>query len=157
MFTYIGVYKFINKRPCSIHSSAQGQRASVALNYYKNDMNFFEPRIQRYITGTGITGLEFPIIYYSAAICYKLFGFNDIFLKLINLSLVIFGLFLFYKLSYSYIKNYIFTIFIISSAAISPVLLFYSPNYLPDAPSLGLVLASWYYFFRYINTNKNKY
>ncbi len=157
LFSYIGVYKFIDKRPCSIHSSAQCQRASVALNYYKNDMNFFEPRIQRYYTGSGITGLEFPIIYYSAAIMYKLFGFNEIFLRLINLSFVLFGLFLFYKLSYTYLKSYILTLFIIGSAVISPVLLFYSPNFLPDAPSFGLVMASWYYFFRFMNTNKNKY
>lgn len=157
LFSYIGVYSFFNRRPCSIHLSAQSQRASVALNYYKNDMNFLEPRIQRYISGTGITGLEFPIIYYSAAILYKLFGFNEFYLRLIDLIIVLFGFYLFYRLSYYYIKSYILTVFIVGSAIISPVLLFYSPNFLPDAPSLGLVLASWFYFFRHLQTNKNKY
>ncbi|MCE3260216.1 MAG: hypothetical protein K0S12_1857 [Bacteroidetes bacterium] len=157
LFTTIGVYKFIHLGPGSIHASAQGQRASVALNYYKNDMNFFEPRIQRYITGEGITGLEFPIIYYAAAIMYKMFGFNDVFLKIIDLLIVLYGLLMFYRLSLQYIKNSFLTLFVVGTAALSPVFLFYTPNYLPDAPSLGFVLAAWYFFFQYLKTDRSRH
>jgi hypothetical protein len=157
LFTSVGVYKFIHSRPTSIHASAQTQRASIALNYYRNDMNFFEPRIQRYIDGPGITGVEFPIIYYTAAICYKMFGFDEIFMRLIDLIIVVIGLFMFYRLTLIFIKNSFLAILLVGSAAISPVLLFYSPNFLPDAPSMALALMSWYFFFRYIKSENEKY
>ena len=64
IYWFVGIFKHIHERPAYIHISAQCQRASIALNYYKTDMNFFKPRIQRYIKGEGITGVEFPIIYY---------------------------------------------------------------------------------------------
>lgn len=157
LFVTVGVYRFMNNRPGSIHSSAQCQRASVALNYYKNDMNFFEPRIQRHISGEGITGLEFPIIYYAGAVLYKIFGFNDVFLKIISLLIVVYGLYMFYRLSLQYIKNSFLVVLIVGSAVLSPVLLFYTPNFLPDAPSLGLTLAGWYFFFQYIQSGNYKH
>lgn len=156
-YSYIGIYKYINFRPCSIHSSAQCQRASVALNYYKTDMNFFTPRVQKFTKGTGITGLEFPIIYYSAAVLYKIFGFNEVYLKAISLSLVTLGFFLFYLLALQYLKNILLSISIVTSAFTSPVLLYYTPNIMPDAPSIGLVIAAWFFFFQYLKTDKNKY
>ncbi len=156
LFTSVGVYKFMHSRPTSIHASAQTQRASIALNYYRNDMNFFEPRIQRYVDGPGITGVEFPIIYYTAALCYKMFGFDEIFMRLIDLAIVVFGLFMFYRLAFMYIRNSFLVMLLVGSAAISPVFLFYSPNFLPDAPSMALALVSWYYFFRYVKEGKEK-
>lgn len=157
LFTHVGIYKFINIRPCGIHSSAQCQRASVALNYYKADMNFFAPRIQRNITGEGITGVEFPVIYYTAAVAYKLFGFNEVYLRVINLLIVIMGAFLFYLLAVEYIKNRLLAMLLVGSACLSPVLLYYSPNFLPDAPSFGFVLGAWYFLFKYLKSDKTKH
>jgi hypothetical protein len=74
---YLGIYDHIEKRPCSVHIWAQCARASVALNYYKTDMNFFKPHIHKYLNGEGITGLEFPLVNYIPAVLYKLFGFNE--------------------------------------------------------------------------------
>ncbi|MCE3228223.1 MAG: hypothetical protein K0S32_2774 [Bacteroidetes bacterium] len=156
LFVTIGVYKFMENRPSSVHAFSQSLRASVAQNYYKTDMNFFVPRIQCYSIGDGVTGLEFPIVYYAAAVMYKLFGFNDVFLKLISLVIVVFGLFCFYRLCLKYIQNSILTVFMVGSAVLSPVFLYYTPNYLPDAPSLGFVLASWYFFFQYLGSGRNK-
>ena len=93
-YCYIGIYKYIDKRPCSIHSSAQCQRASVALNYYENDMNFFKPMVQKDSVGVGITGLEFPFVNYSVAILYKLFGFNEAYYRGFVLATLLIGLYL---------------------------------------------------------------
>ena len=154
-YSYVGVYKYIGNRPSSIHMSAQCQRASIALNYYRTDMNFFKPKIQRYIKGEGITGVEFPIIYYSAAIMYKLFGFNELYLRSISLILFSLGIFCFYLMADKFIKNSVISFMMVIAASLSPVLLFYTPNFMPDAPSMGLQLMSWYFFFRYVNSNKN--
>lgn len=155
-YSYIGVYKYIGNRPSSIHLSAQTQRASIALNYYKADMNFFKPRIQRYLKGEGITGVEFPIIYYAAALMYKAFGFNELYLRAISLIIVTLGFFFFYLLANQFLRNPITAFMVSIAGALSPVLLFYTPNFMPDAPSMGLHLMSWYFFFNYIKSKSNK-
>ncbi len=153
---YIGVFKFINNRPSSVHLSAQSQRASIALNYYKDDMNFFKPKIQRYIKGEGVTGGEFPIIYYAGAIMYKLFGFNEMYLRLISLIIVAVGFVYFNLLVRKFIKSKFLSALIVLAGALSPVLLFYTPNFMPDAPSLGFTLMAWYFFFNYYETGVKK-
>lgn len=155
VFNYIGLFDQLNQRPRHIHISAQTQRASIALNYYKTDMNFFKPRIQRYLVGEGITGVEFPIIYYTAAIFYKLFGFNEIYLRLLSLIIVMIGFYFFYKLCNTFIENNLTSAAMTMAISLSPVLLIYIPNFMPDAPSMALHLASWYFFFAYLNTGEN--
>jgi hypothetical protein len=154
-YTYVGVYKFINKRPSSIHMSAQCSRASVALNYYENNMNFFTPQYQRNMEGPGYTGLEFPAIYYMGAVCYKIFGFNEIYLRLISLIIFSFGMLLFYMLTLKYTKSNWVSLSIVAAVICSPVLIFYTPNFMPDPPSLALIMGAWYFLFKYIQTNKN--
>ena len=147
-YSSIGTYNYLHKRPCSIHSSAQCQRASVALNYFEEDMSFFKPRVQRAAHSDGesrITGLEFPIIYYVAAILYKFFGVNEVYLKYISLLLCSFGFVCYNLLVLKYIKNIILSIVIVLAASFSPVLLYYIPNFMPDAPAFALMLAAWYF------------
>jgi 4-amino-4-deoxy-L-arabinose transferase-like glycosyltransferase len=154
-YNYIGVYKYIHERPCSIHASAQCQRASVARNYYEIDMNFFEPRIQRFRQDDGITGIEFPIIYYTAAVLYKCFGFNETYLRAISLIIVSAGFLFFYLLSLKILKSNVLALVTTGAAMVSPVLLYYSANFMPDAPAFGLVLCAWFFFFRYTGSGKN--
>lgn len=156
-YSYIGVFKYIHIRPSSLHISAQCQRASIALNYYKTDMNFFKPRIQRQLEGDGITGVEFPIIYYTGAVMYKLFGFDEVYLRSISLVIVTYGFFFFYLLANYFIRNYIISLMLVIAASLSPVLLFYTPNFMPDAPSFALHLSAWYFFFKYLKTHKNSH
>lgn len=155
-YSHIGIYQYLDKRPCSFHSSAQCLRASIAQNYYEVDMNFFKPRVNKDAVGNGITGPEFPIIYYIAAILYKLFGFNEIYLKIISLIIFTIGLVFLNLLILRIIKNYILSLAIISSIICSPVVLYYTPNFMPDVPSISFVLCFWYFFFSYLKSNSNK-
>ncbi len=155
-YSYLGVYKYLDRRPCSVHSWAQCQRASIAQSYYRDNMNFFLPRTQNYTKNGGITGVEFPIIYYSAAVCYKLFGFNEIYLRVISLSIVTLGIFFFFLLVNKFLGNPFISLATILCAFVSPVLLFYSPNFLPDAPSVGFVLMAWYFFFKFLDSNQKR-
>lgn len=156
VYTYIGVFKVMNERPAYIHFSAQCQRASVALTYYKSGMNFFLPKTHRTEHGDGITGVEFPIIYYLGAIAYKLFGFNEMYLRIISLICVVFGLFYFYKLSNYFTKSNIISMMFVLAGTLSPVFLTYTPNFLPDAPSMCVGLIGWYFFFKFQNTGKTR-
>ena len=156
-YSYVGIFDYIHVRPTSIHSSAQCQRASIALNYYENDMNFFKPRIQKYSEMGGVTGVEFPIVYYLDAVVYKLFGFNEAYARGVSLTIMSLGFYLFFLLANSFLNSSFLSIAVVGSAAFSPVLLFYAPNFMPDAPSVALILMAWYYFFRYIKTRGAKY
>lgn len=157
VYSYIGVYKYMYERPCSVHASGQCQRASVAMNYYNVDMNFFKPRIQRFNNDDGITGLEFPIIYYTAAVLYKIFGFNDYYLRIISLLIISAGLLAAYLLTNRLLKNVLLSATIIWSVMLSPVLIYYTANFMPDAPGLGFTLLAWYYFFKYTDTNTKRH
>lgn len=156
-YSYVGVYDYLHVRPSSIHSSAQCQRASIALNYYETDMNFFKPRIQKYSEMGGVTGVEFPVMYYLDALAYKLLGFSEVNARIISLSLVSLGLLFFFLLTNQFLKNSFLSITIVGSAAFSPTLLFYAPNFMPDAPSLALILIAWFYFFKYIRSHSIKH
>jgi hypothetical protein len=157
LYAHIGIYQRMPERPCSIHASAQCQRASIAQNYCNVDMNFFKPRIQRFVVNDGITGVEFPIVYYTAAILYKCFGFNEVYLKSISLLIVSAGFLLFYLLAQSLVKNHLLSLVATFSAILSPVLLYYSANFMPDTPSLGFILCSWYYFFKYKDSQQSRH
>jgi len=156
-YNYIGVYKFIDNRPCSVHISAQCSRACVALNYYENDMNFFMPQYQRNMEGKGYTGLEFPIIYYMGAILYKIFGFNEMYLRLISLVITSIGLLFFYLFSIKYTKSNWLSLFITGAVVCSPAFLFYTPNFMPDPPSIALIMISWFYLFKYMGSEKTSH
>ncbi|MGZ3899826.1 MAG: ArnT family glycosyltransferase, partial [Bacteroidia bacterium] len=149
-YNYIGLPETMNMRPCSIHLWPQCERASVARNFSETDMNFFTPRIHRFVQGTGITGLEFPLVTYVPAICYRLFGFNEIYYRLFVLLSIVFGLFMFYKLLNKTTHNYFLSIGLTGAAYFSPSLVYYSNNFMPDVTSLGLVLGGWYYFFKFL-------
>ncbi len=156
-YNYTGIYNHLKKRPCSVHHWAQCERASIALNYYQGGMNFFKPQIHKELDGEGITGLEFPFVNYSAAILYKIFGFHEIYYKLFVLLTLVIGLLSFYFLCFSFTNNYLLSVTAVMAAFASPVLLYYSANFLSDTTSLGFVLTAWFFFFRYINTTNKKY
>ena len=55
---------------------AMCDRGSIARNYAQEEMNLFLPRVHETKEGDGITGLEFPIMNYGAAVLYKIFPFS---------------------------------------------------------------------------------
>jgi hypothetical protein len=150
IFANVGIFEHISDKPNSSHTWAQCDRASVAACYYNEDMNFFKPRIYNRSNGDneGICGMEFPIINYSAAICYKIFGFHEFYFRLINFILLFLGLIYSFKLAQLFLKDVFYSAVTVWLFMMSPVLMFYSANFLPDTGSLGLVMMSWYLFFR---------
>lgn len=69
--------------------------ASVARNYYREDMNLFYPRIDWRGDGPGYTEMEFPLYPWAIAILYKIFGFHEVIGRLLAyvFSLLAMGLF----------------------------------------------------------------
>ncbi|MEO8085814.1 MAG: hypothetical protein ABI763_03285 [Bacteroidota bacterium] len=149
IFWNVGIFKHIHDKPNSIHTWAQCDRASVAACYYNESMNFLKPRVYNRGNGTstGICGMEFPLINYSAALCYKFFGFHEFYYRLINFILLFAGLLSAFLMADLFLRDVLFSAIVVWLFMLSPILVFYSANFLPDSGSLGLVLISWYFFF----------
>ena len=157
VFSFLDFDENLVKRPRSVHSWAQCMRASIAKNYSEESMNFFLPRLHNVLGGEGITGLEFPFVNYSVAILYKVFGFNEAYFRGFVCFSMFLGLGFFFLLSYSLLKNILISLLVVGLCFFSPVLVYYTTNFMPDVTSLGLVLVGWCLFFKYLSTNQTKF
>lgn len=154
---YLHINEHLSKRPCSMHVWAQCMRASIAENYYEESLNFRLPRLHNVLDGKGITGLEFPFVNYCVALLYKIFGFNEFYFRGFVMVSLFAGLALFFLLSHSILKNLFISLLVTGVCFFSPVLVYYTANFMPDTTSLGLVLMAWYLFFKYHTTGKVKF
>lgn len=143
------VWEAIPKHPQSLHISAQCDRASIALNFYQEEMNILVPRIHNRTRGTGIAAAEFPIIQYTVACIYKVVGFNDTYYRLVVMLLFSIGLYFAWKIALYVSKNHITALLVSLLWLSSPTLLYYVPNFNPDPVSLGFVMITWYYFLQW--------
>lgn len=143
--------------PYSLHVWRQADCLSFALNYFNQNLNFFTPEINGLgNSGTGKTVSEFPIIYYTVAKLWKIFGQKEFIFRLINISIVFLGLFNLHRLTNSILKDNFYSIFIPLFLFTSSVLVYYTNNFLADAPALGLALSGCYYLHRYVlSSEKN--
>lgn len=142
--------------PCSLHAWRQADCLSFTLNFFNENLNFFEPQVNNLgNSGDGKTVSEFPIIYYIVAKLWQVFGQKEFIFRLINISIIYFGLFNLYRLTLSILKDNFYAIFIPLFLFASPALVYYANNFLADAPALGLALSGCYYMYQYlINSGK---
>ncbi len=143
----IGVVKTLNEPPRGVHQGAQCDRASIALNYYENGMNFLLPEVHETRCVDGIVSCEMPFTNYLAAVLYHLFGFDHFWFRVLTLTFLLIGLFFLHQLFCLFVKP-IVSYFLIGIINSSPILLFYSNSFIPDTAALGLIFVSWYLFFR---------
>lgn len=146
---FYGYHKILFDPPYAMHQWRQADGLSMALNYYKEGMNFFEPKIHFQYSDQGRAVGEFPIIYYLNAAIWKITGQSYFIARLVNLLIVFTGFFALYKTIYLIIKNNFAAFFIPLIIFSSPLIAFYSNNFLLNVPALALVFISWYYFVKY--------
>ncbi len=143
------VFTIMKQRPQSVHMWAMCDRGSVARNYAQESMNFFHPRVHSTKDGEGITGLEFPIMNYGAAICYKLFGFSEFWYRLLMFIVYAGGLYASYLITGFFLNKTSYRYFTVFLFSLSPVLTYYAANFIPDTASFGFMMMAWYFFFSY--------
>lgn len=158
LYLGLGIFKTIPLRPQSIHQWAQCDRAAVALNYAQESMNLFQPRVHNLDNGTGITGMEFPFVNYSVAILYKIFGVHEYIYRLFVLCFFTAGLIFAFLIAKKFTNHFYFSLGIMLLFACSPLLAFYSSNFLPEPVSLSLTIMAWYALIHGLDSdNKNKW
>ncbi|MFL5754627.1 MAG: ArnT family glycosyltransferase [Bacteroidia bacterium] len=141
-----------------IHSWRQADCLGMTYNYYLNGLNFFDSSFLciNPSTCSGKVVGEFPVLYYLTALLWKIFGQHEIILRAIDFGLLLLGFYYLYKLSKKIVGDTFLKSAPVLLLAGSPVLIYYSNNYLPDVPALGLVLAGFYYFYEHTLYPDNK-
>lgn len=145
-------YFYLAGLPASgYHFWRQTDSISFAAYYYENGMNFFEPGTYAMNIGNGRAASEFPILYYITAALWHVFGRHDIILKLLDSAIVFTGFYCLFKIVIKQLGNVYTALFLTILFLSSTTLLFYTNNFIPDPPSLGLTLIGAYFFFEFIN------
>ncbi|MBK8369098.1 MAG: glycosyltransferase family 39 protein [Bacteroidetes bacterium] len=157
IFFINGNHKISSSRPCSIHQWRQTDCLSFTKNYYEEGMNFLEPKIHWQNVPEGKTISEFPIINYTVAALWKVFGEHEFLYRWLVYSIFVCSLcFLFYAvflISNSHIYSY-FTALLIGT---SPVLCYYGFSFLADVPAFSFSVIGFSCFVIYIKSQKTKY
>ncbi|PIP53690.1 MAG: hypothetical protein COX07_09345 [Bacteroidetes bacterium CG23_combo_of_CG06-09_8_20_14_all_32_9] len=153
-------HKIINYRPQAIHSWRQTDCASQALNYANKDINFFKPQLHCLLSDNYTTGYcteEFPILYFTVGVLYKIFGFNEFIYRFLVILVYFIGLFYLFKTFNLFISNNYLSMVLTFFSFISPVIIFYTNNFLLNVPALSFTFIGWYYFMLFYKEKKGKH
>jgi hypothetical protein len=120
-------------------------------------MNFFEPRLSYCIGNDGKMASEFPIIYYAAAILYKIFGEHDYFIRIINLLFFYSGLFFLFKTTSLVLEDKYYGLLTALMVFTSSIVIHYANNFLPDVPALSCSFIALYYVVLFTKQKQNKH
>lgn len=146
-------------RPQGLHQWRQSIGAAYAKNYYNYDLNPTESRIYNYMVNEANSDkafAEFPLLYYSIAVLYKIFGPHEFIFRLVNLIVLFLGLFYLMKLLNIFLRNNIWSLLLTILAFTSPVLVYYSNSFIPDTTAYALIYIALYHIARYNESNRFK-
>ncbi len=153
LFIPFKYYNLLNSPPQSTHLWRQSDCASLALNYYQDGMQFFKPEIHNQHADGGTTGYatsENPYLYYIVASLYKVFGHNYWVFRGLWMVIFVFGLLAGFKIFYWHTKSFVISIAGGLIVLLTPVVVYYGNNFLPDAPALMFVFIGWLFFFKWM-------
>jgi hypothetical protein len=152
-----GYTEIFYKSPSFHHLWRQSDCLSITMNYYKENLNFFQPAIHYVGDKDGRTISEFPIIYYTVAQLWKVFGHKETIFRLINILIVFSGLFCLFRFTREFLSDTFWALFVPFFLFSSPILAYYTNNFMADAPALGLSLTGGYFFWKAFSTQKKKW
>jgi hypothetical protein len=139
--------------PHSIHQWRQCDGLSFALNYYHEEISFWEPRMHwvgKKENGKAVA--EFPIIYYTVAKLWKLFGKHYFIFRLVNILITFAGLYALFKLTVRLTSSNFLGMVVSFLLYSSPLVAFYGNNFLPNIPALSTAIIGCYFYLRYYQT-----
>jgi hypothetical protein len=144
--------------PSSLHAWRQADCASQSLNYYQHGMKFLHPELHCMIADGGTSGCsveEFPIVYYSVAGLYKIFGFHNFWYRLFTFVFFALGLYAFYRMFLLLWNNQLAAMSASLLLFSSTVVAFYSIGFLSNIPAIAITMIAWLlFFYYYANPNK---
>lgn len=145
--------------PRGIHEWAQADRLALAMQFYDNGFNFFKPATYSLESIDGVTGVEFPIQAYLAALMGVVAGRENISFcfRLLDIVMALTGFYFLFKLVFAQTQRFWLAILPGVFLMSAPVFVYYAGTYLPDTFSTSLVFIAFYYFFRFYETRDQRY
>lgn len=137
--------------PRGIHEWGQGDRLALAFGFYDHGMNFFKPHTFTLMSIDGVTGVEFPLIPYLAALGAKVGGrplIVPLYRLLTGLTAWLAYYYLF-RLVFERTGQFMAALVPGAFLAASPVFAYYAGNFLPDAAGASLAVVGAYYLLRF--------
>lgn len=141
--------------PISTHQWRQSDCLSITKNYYEEGMNFFQPKIhyQGPIAGKAVS--ELPILNYTTAALWKIFGEHEFLYRFLEYFIYLTGIFLLFNTIGTYLRSWLLAFFAVLFLLTSPLLTYYSINFIADVPALSISIISLCLFFRFYQKQRN--
>lgn len=147
-------FQHFSKDLMSIHVWRQTQTQSTIINFYEEDMNIFNPRRNDRGDTDGIFRMEFPLMQWSVAGLYRLFGNHLIITRITMFIIGLFSVWGIYTLLFAIFKNQKIGLIGAWAFNFSPAFYYYTINPLPD--NLALCCGIWglAFFFLWVKDDK---
>lgn len=146
--------KTIFFHPIANHQWRQADCLSIAKNYYEEGMHFFEPKIHYQGPQGGKAVSELPVLNYTAAALWKVFGEHEFIYRLIEYLIYLTGIFVLFNTIGIYLRSWLLAFFSVSILLTSPLLTYYSLNFIADVPAFSLSIISLCLFYRFYNNQR---
>ncbi len=134
------------------HNWRQTTSLMVARNFYQEDNNMFFPRLDDCGAKTGIVGMELPVLSYAIYGVSIVFGYDHWYGRLVNLIVVSFGIWFFYRLVGLYFHPR--TAMYAAIAFALSALFHYARKVLPDPMALSFIIIGLYYGIIYLRSGR---
>lgn len=148
LFLVLRLYGITNPPLEHSHNWRQVTGTMVARNFVETDNNILYPRTDETNGGTGIIGMEFPLLNYLIYLVSLVFGYTHWYGRLINLIVSSIGTYYFFLILRRFVDD---------KAALPATIVFlaslwlsFSRKTMPDTFSLSLGIVSLYYGLVYM-------
>jgi hypothetical protein len=114
-------------------------------------MKFFRPETHSLSSDNNTTGYaagEFPLLYYSVAALYKIFGPHEAVFRIFNMLIFFSGLYALFRTCLILLKDTLSPVLVVLLIFSSPAAAYYGCNFLPDSAALAMVFWGWFFFFK---------
>ncbi|QNE41281.1 glycosyltransferase family 39 protein [Hymenobacter sp. NBH84] len=147
---------YLHELPTGVHTWAQSDRLALAINFYDYGFHFLTPRTSSLTSIDGVTGVEFPLPAYLAALGGVIFGRDAISgcFRTLDVLMVTVGFFYLFRLIYDRTGHFVAGLLPAAFLFASPTYAFYAGNFVPDPFSLSLSFIGYYYWLRFFEQRR---
>jgi len=151
---FFGFGNIIQKGPQSFHAWRQTDGLSIAQNYLEEGFDFFHPSLHFLgeFEGKGVG--EFPIVYYVNALIWEVAGHNWLSPRILTILMVFIGLFALRAMIMRLIEDKFISSLLTLILYASPLLAYYTNNFLVNVPALAMIFIAWYHSLVYYQESR---
>ena len=149
-------FPYLNDLPTGIHTWAQSDRLALAINYYDYGFHLLTPRTYALWSIGGVTGVEFPLQAYLAALGGLVFGRGSIvfLFRLLDVAMAVLGFYYMFRLVYERTGHFVAGLVPGAFLLASPFFAFYAGSFMPDTFSFCLSFIGYYYWLRFFEERR---